>query len=210
LTSAPPVIRRLSALFAVDAAGGGLVTAGFLSYLFTVRYHSSVATIGWLFFAVSVVQAVSVLLAPRLARRFGLIPTMVGTHLPSNLLLASVAFAPSFPVAAVLLLARTTLSQMDVPTRQALVMSAVAPAERPAAAALTNAARYTMRPVGPVLAGVLQQIAIGAPLLVAGAVKAGYDIALWRWARRVPIASPPTQLADPPGAPLPAAVEEPL
>jgi MFS family permease len=133
------------------------------------------------------VQALSVALAPRLARRFGLVQTMVGTHLPSNLLIASVAFAPTFPIAVVLLLARTTLSQMDVPTRQALVMTVVTPEERTAAAAITNAARYTVRPIGPLVGGAVQQIAIGAPLVLAGAVKIGYDLALWRWARHLPI-----------------------
>jgi MFS family permease len=181
------VVRRMAGLFAVDAAGGGLVTTGFLSYYFAERYHVPVASLGWLFFAVSVVQAVSVAVAPLLARRFGLVATMVGTHLPSNVLLAAVAFAPTFPVAAALLLARTTLSQMDVPTRQALVMAAVTPEEQTPAAAVTNAARYTVRPLGPVLAGAVQQVALGAPLVVAGAVKAGYDIALWGWARRLPL-----------------------
>ena len=184
LTESTSVVRRLAVLFAVDAAGGGLVTTGFLSYLFSQQYGVSVVALGWLFFAVTLVQAVSVLMAARLARRFGLVATMVGTHLPSNALLASIAFASSFPVAATLLLARTTLSQMDVPTRQALVMSVVKPAERTAAAAMTNAARYTVRPVGPFVAAAVQQIALGAPLLVAGVVKGGYDIALWRWARR--------------------------
>jgi MFS family permease len=178
------VVVRLAALFAVDAAGGGLVTTGFLSYLFSQRYGVSVVALGWLFFFVTLVQAVSVLVAPRLAARYGLVATMVGTHLPSNLLLASIAFAPSFPVATTLLLARTTLSQMDVPTRQALVMTVVGPSERTAAASVTNAARYTVRPAGPLLAGAVQQIALGAPLLVAGLVKAGYDIALWRWAAK--------------------------
>lgn len=181
------VVRRMAGLFAVDAAGGGLVTTGFLSYYFAERYHVAVADLGWLFFAVSVVQAVSVALAPLLARRFGLVATMVGTHLPSNVLLAAVAFAPTFTVAAALLLARTTLSQMDVPTRQALVMAAVTPAEQTLAAAVTNAARYTVRPLGPLVAGAVQQVALGAPLVVAGAVKAGYDIALWGWARRLPL-----------------------
>src|SRR5437764_3017737 len=97
------VVRRLAALFAVDAAGGGLVTTGFLSYYFAERYHTSVVALGWLFFSVSVVQAISVALAPLLARRFGLVATMVGTHLPSNVLLATVALAPTFPVAALLL-----------------------------------------------------------------------------------------------------------
>src|SRR5215469_12425246 len=192
------VVRRLAGLFAVDAAGGGLVTTGFLSYYFAERYHVSVVTLGWLFFAVSVVQAVSVALAPLLARRFGLIGTMVGTHLPSNLLLAAVAFAPTFGVAAVLLLARTTLSQMDVPTRQALVMTVVTPRERTAAAAVTNAARYTVRPIGPLVAGLVQQFALGAPLVVAGVVKAGYDVTLWGWARHLGLTSRSRQ--QPPGA----------
>src|SRR5207247_5988220 len=108
---------------------------------------------------------------------------------PSNLLLAAVAFAPTFPVAAVLLLARTTLSQMDVPTRQALVMTVVTPGERTAAAAVTNASRYTVRPVGPLVAGLVQQLALGAPLVVAGAVKAGYDLTLWGWARHLGLTS---------------------
>jgi len=189
------VVRRLAALFAVDAAGGGLVTTGFLSYYFAQRYGVTVASLGWLFFTVSLVQAVSVMFAPRLARRFGLVATMVGTHLPSNILLASVAFAPSFPVAAVLLVARTTLSQMDVPTRQALVMSVVTPGERTAAAAVTNAARYTVRPLGPLVAGAVQQVALGAPLLIAGVVKGGYDIAMWRWARHLPLVLPPADKA---------------
>jgi MFS family permease len=198
------VVRQLAGLFAVDAAGGGLVTTGFLSYYFAERYHASVVALGWLFFAVSVVQAVSVALAPLLARRFGLIATMVGTHLPSNLLLAAVAFAPTFGAAALLLLARTTLSQMDVPTRQALVMTVVTPEERTAAAAATNASRYTVRPVGPLVAGLVQQLALGAPLVVAGVVKAGYDLTLWGWARRLGLASRiPT---CPPGAPAGPAV----
>jgi MFS family permease len=191
------VVRRLACLFAVDAGGGGLVTTGFLSYLFVQRYHVSLTALGWLFFTVTLVQAVSVALAPVLARRFGLVATMVGTHLPSNVLLAAVAFAPSFPVAAVLLLARTTLSQMDVPTRQALVMSVVTPGERTAAAAVTNAARYTVRPIGPLVAGGVQQIALGAPLLLAGIIKGGYDLALWRWARHLPLPRPGTATAPP-------------
>ncbi len=191
LDASRPVVRKMAGLFAIDAGGGGLVTTGFLSYYFSERYHVPVAALGWLFFAVSVVQAISMAVAPVLARRFGLVATMVGTHLPSNALLASVAFAPAFPIAAGLLLARTTLSQMDVPTRQALVMTVVAPEERTTAAAVTNAARYTVRPIGPLIASAVQQIALGAPLVVAGTVKAGYDCALWLWARRLPLNRPP-------------------
>lgn len=179
-------VRHMASLFSVDAAGGGLVTTSFLSYYFAQRYGVSLAALGWLFFAISAVQAVSVLLAPILAKRFGLVATMVWTHLPSNVLLALVAFAPTFGVAATLLILRTTLSQMDVPTRQALVMNVVTPAERTAAAATTNAARYSVRPFAPIVGGVLQQVSLGAPLLVAGSVKGAYDLALWRWAKRVP------------------------
>lgn len=179
-------VRRLAALFAVDAAGGGLVTASFLAYYLSQRYDATVGELGVLFFITSLLQAGSVWLAPRLADRVGLVPTMVGTHLPSNVLLASVAFAPTFAMAVVQILARTSLSQMDVPTRQALVMQVVEPGERTAAAAVTNAARYTVRPFGPLVGGLLQQIALGLPLLVAGVVKGGYDLALWRWSRRPP------------------------
>src|SRR5215469_11656975 len=184
------VVHRMAGLFAVDAAGGGLVTTGFLSYFFAERYHTSLVALGWLFFAVSVVQAISVAVAPVIARRYGLVATMVGTHLPSNILLASIAFAPGFAVAAALLLARTTLSQMDVPTRQALVMAAVSPEERTPASAVTNAARYTVRPIGPLIAGAAQQLALGVPLLIAGTVKGGYDLALWAWARHLPLRTP--------------------
>jgi predicted membrane metal-binding protein len=112
-----------------------------------------------------------------------------------------VAFAPTFSVAVALLLARTTLSQMNVPTRPALVMTVVTPGERTMAAAVTNAARYTVRPIGPFVAGAVRQIVLGAPLLVAGTVKAGYDLALWRWARHQgigarPAAAPRTATAD--------------
>jgi len=143
-----------------------------------------------LFVATSLLQATSVWLAPRLADRIGLVPTMVATHLPSNVLLASVAFAPTFPVAVSLLLARTALSQMDAPTRQALVMSVVEPNERTAAAAVTNAARCTVRPAGPFLGGLLQSVTLGLPLAVAGVVKGGYDLALWRWSRKFKPAQP--------------------
>jgi len=176
-------VRQLATLFAVDAGGGGLVTTSFLAYYLSIRYEASPQTLGALFFSTSLLQAASVWLAPRLADRIGLVPTMVWTPLPSNVLLASVAFAPTLPIAVVLILARTALSQMDVPTRQALVMSVVAPEGRTAAAAVTNAARYTVRPAGPLIGGAMQSVALGLPLVVAGIVKGSYDLALWTWAR---------------------------
>src|SRR5207302_7610580 len=125
------------------------------------------------------------LAAPRLARRFGLLRTMVFTHLASNGVLALIPFAPSLGLAVAALLARTALSQMDVPTRQAYVMALVDPDERTAAAAYTNTARYLARPVGPVLAGVASSVSLGSPFLIAGAVKSAYDLVLWSWFRRV-------------------------
>ena len=174
----------LAGLFAIDAGGGGLVTTTFLAYYLTTRYGVAPFGLGVLFFAITLLQAVSVLLAPRVADRVGLIPTMVGTHLPSNLLLIAAAFAPTLAWASLLLLARSVLSSMDVPTRQALVMAVVTPAERTPAAATTNAARYLVRPFGPLIAAGLQQIALGAPLIVSGLVKSGYDLSLWAWGSR--------------------------
>jgi hypothetical protein len=115
---------------------------------------------------------------------------MVFTHLPSNLLLVSVAFAPNLGWAIGLLLARTALSQMDVPTRQAYVMALVEPAERTPAAAYTNTARYVTRPAGPPLAALAQTIALGLPFVISGSLKSIYDVTLWRWFRHVPLPGP--------------------
>ncbi|MDX6410066.1 MAG: hypothetical protein QOE13_3137 [Gaiellaceae bacterium] len=180
-----PRVLRLSALFATDSFGGGFVVQSFIAYWLTVRFGATVGTLGVVFFALGLLQTASVLVAPRLAERYGLLSTMVFTHLPSNVLLAGLAFAPNFRVAVALLLARVALSQMDVPTRQAYVMALVEPAERTAAAAYTNTARYVVRPVGPALAGASQSIALGAPFLIAGVVKGVYDLVLWRWFRTI-------------------------
>src|SRR6266540_375415 len=194
------VVLALSGLFAVDALGGGFVVQSFLAFWLRERFGLSVGALGLLFFAVGLLQAASFLAAGRLAARVGLLPTMVFTHLPSNLLLAAVAFAPNAAVAVALLLGRFALSQMDVPTRQAYVMALVDPAERPAAAAATNTARYLAGPAGPLLAGTAATLAgLGAPLLLAGVVKAGYDLALWGWFRRVPL--PHQRGADPRASP---------
>jgi MFS family permease len=154
------------------------------------------------FFASGLLQAVSFLVAARLGERFGLLRTMVFTHLPSNVLLAAVALAPGFGWAAGLWLARTSLSQMDVPARQAYVMALVDPAEQTGAAAWSNTARYLTRPLGPVLAGAAQSVALGLPFLLAGVIKSGYDLALWRWFRHVPV---PGEAGTPPAPLVPAA-----
>jgi predicted MFS family arabinose efflux permease len=186
------VVYRLAALFALDSFGGGFVVQSFVAYWFAVRFDASTATMGAVFAAAGVLQTGSFLVAPRLAERAGLLPTMVFTHLPSNALLALIPAAPNLGVAVALLLARVALSQMDVPTRQAYVMALVPPEERTAASAVTNAARYLTRPAGPALAGAVQSVAVGAPFVVAGVVKGVYDVVLWRWFRSVPVDQEPT------------------
>ena len=180
-----PAVRRLAAMFAVDAFAGGFIVQSFIAFWFERRYGISVSAIGAVFFAVGLLQAASSVVAARLGHRFGLLNTMVFTHLPSNALLMAVPLMPNVASAVAVLLARSALSQMDVPTRQAFVADLVAPEERTAAAAYTNAARYVVRPFGPVIAGAVMTLAIGAPFVIAGAVKIVYDGVLYRSFRRV-------------------------
>jgi MFS family permease len=182
------VVAQLSALFAVDSFGGGFVVQTFIAYLFAEKYGASTRTLAILFFAIGLLQAGSFQIAVRLAERFGLLRTMVLTHLPSNVLLAAVAFAPSLPTAIGLLLGRFALSQMDVPTRQAYVVAVVDPAERTAAAAYTSTARYAVRPLAPAIAGAIVGSSLGAPFVIAGTLKSAYDVAFYALFRRTPIA----------------------
>ena len=181
------IVGRLSALFALDSFGGGFVVHAFLAYWLTRRFDASPALLGTVFFAVGILQALSFQAAVRLATRIGLLRTMVFTHLPSNLLLAAIALAPNLTTAVALILGRFALSQMDVPTRQAYIVTVVDPTERTAAAAYTNAARYAVRPVAPVVAGALVGSSLGAPFVIAGALKSAYDIGLYAFFRRVPL-----------------------
>jgi predicted MFS family arabinose efflux permease len=191
LASSRALVLRLAGLFALDSLAGGFVVQAYIAYWLGVRYGAPTSVVGVVFAAVGLLQAASFLTAPAIANRVGLLPTMVFTHLPSNLLLAAVPLAPTLPVAVGLLLARTCLSQMDVPTRQAYVMALVPPAERTAAAAVTNTARYVTRPVGPALAGLLQPFGLALPFLVAGVVKSAYDLALWRLFRPIQLLPEP-------------------
>jgi len=179
-------VRRLSGLFALDSFGGGFVTQAFIAYWFTETYGTSPEVLGAAFFVVGILQALSFQGAVRLAGRFGLLNTMVFTHLPSNVLLALIPFAPNEVAAFALLFARYALSQMDVPTRQAYVVGVVDPDERTAAAAYTNTARYVTRPLGPLVAAPILQVSLGAPFLVAGVIKSAYDVLLFRAFRRHP------------------------
>jgi MFS family permease len=180
-------VRNLAGLFALDSFGGGFVVSAFIAYWLSERYGASPATLGFVFFGVALLQTGSFLAAPRLAERFGILRTMVFSHFPSNILLALIPLAPNLGGAIALLFARTLLSQMDVPTRQAYVMALVDPDERTPAAAYTNTVRYVTRPIGPALAGVTQSIALATPFVVAGSIKCVYDVVLWRWFSRVPL-----------------------
>jgi MFS family permease len=181
------IVLRLAALFSVDALAGGLVVQSLLALYFHLRFGVALAQLGALFFGANLLSALSFLAAPALARRFGLLNTMVFTHLPSNALLVLVALMPTFPLAGGALLLRQLLSQMDVPTRQAYTMALVAPEERSAAAAVTSLARSAGSAASPVVAGALLQgplLALGLPLVIAGALKAAYDLTLWAVFRR--------------------------
>jgi MFS family permease len=178
------IVLRLSGLFALDSLGGGFVVQTFLAYWFARKFGTSPETLGLVFFAVGILQALSFQAAVRLAGRVGLLNTMVFTHLPSNVLLGLIAFAPNEATAIALLLGRFALSQMDVPTRQAYVVASVDPTERTAAAAYTNTARYVTRPIAPLLAGPIIQFSLGAPFLIAGGLKIVYDVGLFTLFRR--------------------------
>jgi MFS family permease len=173
------IVRRLSGLFAVDSFAGGFVIQTFIAYFFVTKFGTSPETLGLVFFALGILQALSFQIAVRLASRIGLLRTMVFTHLPSNVLLAGIAFAPTQAVAIALLLGRSLLSQMDVPARQAYVIALVEPGERTAAAAYTNGVRYAVRPFAPLLIGPLVAVGLGAPFVAAGALKSAYDVTLY-------------------------------
>jgi MFS family permease len=173
-------IAGLSALFAVDSLGGGLTVQAVIAYWLHVRFGAGSQVLGPAFAAMALVQAGSFEVATRLADRIGLVRTMVFTHLPSNVLLILVAFSPNLAVAVTLLILRFSISQMDVPTRQAYVASIVPAAERAGALAVTGAVRGVAQAIGPAIAGIaIQSAAYGLPFIVAGTLKIGYDLGLY-------------------------------
>jgi MFS family permease len=175
-------VLRLSGLFALDAFGGGFVVQSFAAYWFYLRFGVNPATLGGIFFGANVFAGISALLAAKLAARFGLVRTMVFTHLPSNILLILVPLMPNLPLAILVLLLRFSISQMDVPTRQSYTMAIVRPEERSAAAGITGVARTTGAAVAPVFAGLLfaRPELIDVPFYIAGALKIAYDLLLYR------------------------------
>ncbi len=188
-------VWRLSALFSADSFAGGLVVDTFVAFWFKARFGLSTEVLGAVFFGVGMLHTASFLAASRLADHIGLLRTMVFTHLPSDALLAAIPLSPNLGGAIALLLGRSMLSEMDVPTRQAYVVALVDPQERTAAAAFTNSARYVARPLAPPLGGVIGHLAAGLPFMVAGGMKAAYDLVLWSWFRRVPLPSAKPQQA---------------
>jgi predicted MFS family arabinose efflux permease len=180
------IVLTLAALFSLDAFAGGLAVQSLLALWLFERFGLSLAAAGAIFFWTGALSALSYFAATWIADRVGLINTMVFTHLPANLCLALVPFAPSLPLAIVLLLVRSALSQMDVPTRTSYVMAVVAPEERAAAASVTSVPRSLAAAAGPTLAGALLAASgFGWPLVLAGALKAAYDLLLLAMFRNV-------------------------
>lgn len=179
------IVFRLAALFSVDAFAGGLIVNSLLALWLFERFGFSLAAAGAFFFWAGLLGAASQLVAPSVARRIGLLNTMVCTHIPSSVFLILAAFAPSAGLALGWLLLRAALSQMDVPARSAYVMAVVTPAERIAAAGFTAVPRSLAAALGPSLGGALFAAGwLAAPLVACGCLKIAYDLALWRAFRR--------------------------
>jgi MFS family permease len=173
------VVTRLALLFSVDAFAGGLLVNSLLTLWLIQRFGLSLAAAGQFFFFAGLLSAGSQLAAAPIARRIGLLNTMVFTHIPSSVCLIAAAFTPSLPLTLMLLLLRSALSQLDVPTRSAYVMAVVTPPERPAAASFTAVPRSLAAAVAPTIAGGLLGIGwLGAPLIACGMLKIAYDLAL--------------------------------
>lgn len=179
LSQSRRIVIRLALLFSVDAFAGGLLVNAMLALWLVQRFEVSAGFAGQLFFGMGVLSAISQLAAVPLARKFGLINTMVWTHIPSSLCLIAAAFSTSQSLALVLLLVRSALSQMDVPTRTAYVMAVVTPSERQAAASFTAVPRSLAAAIAPTLAGGLIGFGwLSAPLVACGALKIAYDLSL--------------------------------
>ena len=186
-----PIVYRLSGLFSVDAFAGGFIGQSILFYYFYTKYGLDLGSLGLLSAAAQLVTAASFYFAARIASKIGLVNTMVFTHIPSNLLLLGIPFAPSAGLAVGLLLSRQSLSQMDVPTRQSYLMSMVPEADRTPTAGITNVSRTTAQTISPSLSGLaMVSLWLGAPFIFAGSLKLVYDVALYKFFRQ---ARPPQE-----------------
>jgi predicted MFS family arabinose efflux permease len=174
-------VRRLMVLFGLDSVGGGFLSSALIAYWFFQRYGTSEVYLAWLFFAARILNVLSHFAAAWIARRIGLLNTMVFTHLPSSIFLMLAPLAPTPGIAAALFLAREALVEMDVPTRQSYVMAVVPRSSRTYASGMTNVTRNAGWAVGPLVGGMaMQHLALAAPLLIGGALKILYDLALYR------------------------------
>jgi len=174
------IIAKLSSLFAVDSFAGGFVIQSIVSFWFFSKFGADLTTLSYIFSIAGVLTAFSFLVATKIAYKIGLINTMVFTHIPSNILLILLAFAPTFPIAIGIYLARMGLSQMDVPTRQSYIVAVVNEDERIAAAGITNTSRNIAQAVSPSLTGVIiQSLSLSAPFVVGGLLKIVYDIGVY-------------------------------
>jgi MFS family permease len=193
------VVVKFAALSGLDSLGGGFLTTALISYWFFQRFGADEALLGPLFFAVRVLNGLSHLGAARMARRIGLVNTMVFTHIPSSLLLMAVPFAPNLTIAITLFLIREGLVEMDVPTRQSYLIAVVVEADRTRAAGITNLVRGTAWAVAPLMAGaVMKTLSFSAPLFIGSGLKIVYDLLLYRAFRGL---KPPEEVGD---GPLPA------
>jgi predicted MFS family arabinose efflux permease len=181
------IVLKLSALFGLDAFAGGFVVQSIVAYWFHVRFGVEPAILGGIFFGANLLAGISALASARVAAQIGLVNTMVFTHLPSNILLVLVPLMPNLPLAIIVLLARFSISQMDVPPRQSYTMAVVAADERSAAAGVTGIARSMGAAISPGLAGLFLSNPgfFGVPFFVAGGLKIIYDILLYRGFRAV-------------------------
>ncbi len=181
------VVLRLSGLFAVDAFAGGLILQSMIAYWFHIRFAIDPGIIGSIFFGANILAGLSALLAGRLARKIGLINTMVFTHIPSNILLILVPLMPNLVIAIALLLLRFSISQMDVPTRQSYTMAVVDPDERSAASGVTTIARSIGASISPSLTGIFLSVSglISVPFFLSGGLKIIYDLLLYRSFKRI-------------------------
>ncbi len=181
------VVMQLSSLFALDAFAGGFILQSMLAFWFHLRFGVDTGVIGSIFFGANLLAGISALLAARIARRFGLINTMVFTHIPSNILLMLVPLMPTLPLAALVLLLRFSISQMDVPTRQSYTLAVVAPDERSAASGITTIARSLGAAVSPTLTGIFLSVPslITMPFFLCGGLKIVYDLLLYRQFQKV-------------------------
>lgn len=180
------IVGRLSLLFSLDSFAGGFVIQSIISFWFFTRFGVDLTTLSVVFAVAGVLTAFSYLIATRIADRIGLINTMVFTHIPANVLLVLLAFAPTFPIALGLHLARMTLSQMDVPTRQSYIVAVVDEDERTVAAGITNTSRNVAQAISPSITGVIiQSLWLSAPFVIGGMLKIAYDIGVYFSFRKI-------------------------